>query len=133
MSGDLIWYQSQRSWVRTLTPSFTSFQLNISRVGSWLLKGNLTALTIRGNVEIYIKWLNLHLFINFSFWDKWWFNKTKHERRLVRLKKSQSNQINLSTECLIQFHSTYKWSTFYHFMFSYENLLNVDGIFHRQL
>jgi hypothetical protein len=25
-------------------------------------------------VKVLIKWLNLHLPINLSFWDKWWFN-----------------------------------------------------------
>jgi hypothetical protein len=52
---------------------YLPFQLNIQRVGHHLSKGSLNP-HVRMSVKVLIKWLNLHLLISLSFWDKWWFN-----------------------------------------------------------
>jgi hypothetical protein len=48
---------------------YLSFQLNISRVGPYLLKGSLSP-HVRESVKVLIKLLNLHLPISLNFWDK---------------------------------------------------------------
>jgi hypothetical protein len=55
LSYKLTWYQSQRFWVQTLTPSnCPPFKLNIPRVGHHLLKGSLSP-HVRGSVKVIIK------------------------------------------------------------------------------
>jgi hypothetical protein len=51
----LTWYQSQRSWDRTLTPSiYRPFKLNIPYVGPHLLKGSLSS-HMRGSAKVMVK------------------------------------------------------------------------------
>ena len=47
------------------------FQLNISRVGFYLLKESLSPY-VRVNAKVIFKWLNLHFSINLSFYETIW-------------------------------------------------------------